>query len=63
MMGWIFLFTFAAVTFAALWRSKMLDRTALEIAVVAILIGLAGYAWQGSPNLPGVQANQNSTAG
>lgn len=56
-MGWLFLFVYAALTFLSLWRSGMVNRTALEIAVVAILIGLAGYAWQGSPNLPEVPAS------
>jgi cytochrome c-type biogenesis protein CcmH len=63
MMGWLFLLSFAALTFGALWKSGLLDRTALEIAVVAILIGLAGYAWQGSPSLLGAPANQNSATG
>lgn len=62
-MGWLFLITFAALAFAALWRSRLLNRTALEIAAVAILVGIAGYAWQGSPTLPGVSATQNSTTG
>jgi cytochrome c-type biogenesis protein CcmH len=61
-MGWLFVIVFAALTFAALMRSRLLNRTALEITVVAILIGLAGYAWQGSPNLPGVSATNNTTA-
>jgi cytochrome c-type biogenesis protein CcmH len=62
-MGWLFLFIFAALNFAGLWRSRLLNRTALEIAAVAILVGLAGYAWQGSPSLPGVSASNNVTAG
>jgi hypothetical protein len=62
-MGWLFMLVFAALTFAGLWRSRLLNRTALEITVVAILVGLAGYAWQGSPDLPGVAATQISTTG
>jgi cytochrome c-type biogenesis protein CcmH len=62
-MGWLFLFVFAGVTFAGLWRSRLLNRTGLEIAAVAILVGLAGYAWQGSPNLSGVSATTISTTG
>jgi cytochrome c-type biogenesis protein CcmH len=62
-MGWLFLLVFAGLTFAGLWRSRLLNRTALEIATVAILVGLAGYAWQGSPNLPGVSATTISTTG
>ncbi len=52
-MGWLYILVFAALTFAALWKSKRLHRTALELTAVAILIGLAGYAWQGSPSLEG----------
>lgn len=62
-MGWFFIFVFAALTFAGLWRSRLLNRTGLEIAVVAILVGLAGYAWQGSPNLSGVSATTISPTG
>lgn len=62
-MGWLFLFVFAGLTFAALWRTKLLDRTALEITAVVILVGLAGYAWQGSPNLRGVSATTISPTG
>jgi cytochrome c-type biogenesis protein CcmH len=61
-MGWLFMVVYAALTFLSLWRSGVVNRTALEIAVVAILIGLASYAWQGSPNLPGVPASIVSLA-
>jgi cytochrome c-type biogenesis protein CcmH len=62
-MGWMFLLVFAALTFAGLWRSRLLNRTGLEIAAVALLVGLAGYAWQGSPNLPGVSSANVATTG
>lgn len=52
-MGWLFAFVLAAATFMALWRSGRCSRLALEIAGAAILIGLAGYAWQGSPDMAG----------
>jgi cytochrome c-type biogenesis protein CcmH len=52
-MGWFFLLLFAGLTGAGLWFSKRLSRTAFELAIVAILVGLAGYAWQGSPSLAG----------
>lgn len=52
-MGWFFPLLFAALIVIAMARFAKAPRAALELAVVAALIGLAGYAWQGSPNLPG----------
>jgi hypothetical protein len=52
-MGWLFPFLLAGLTVAGLWASKRLNRIALEFTAVAILIALAGYAWQGSPDLVG----------
>jgi cytochrome c-type biogenesis protein CcmH len=52
-MGWLFTIIFATSLLAGLKFSGRLSRTALELACVAMLLGLAGYAWQGSPTLPG----------
>lgn len=52
-MGWIFALLLAALSFAALWRSGRCSRLALEMAGAALLVGMAGYAWQGSPDKPG----------
>lgn len=52
-MGWIFAFVLAAATLAALWSTGRLSRSALELIGAALLIGLAGYGWQGSPSMPG----------
>jgi cytochrome c-type biogenesis protein CcmH len=52
-MGWLFPILFSALLLACLKFSGRLSRTALELAVVAALVGLAGYAWQGSPLLAG----------
>jgi hypothetical protein len=62
-MGWLFMLVFAVLTFAGLLRSRMLNRTGLEITAVAMLIGIAGYAWQGSPSLPGVSTATSAAAG
>lgn len=52
-MGWLFALLFAALSVVALWRSGRCSRLALEMAGAVILVGLAGYAWQGSPDMAG----------
>jgi len=52
-MGWVLFLVFAGATGLALWRSRKLDRNALELTGAALLLALAGYAWQGSPTVPG----------
>lgn len=52
-MGWVFLVGLAALIAAGLWRFGRLPRSSLEYLGAALLLGIAGYAWQGSPNLPG----------
>lgn len=52
-MGWIFALVLAGLTMAGLYFSKRCSRQALELAGAAILIALAGYGWQGSPDTAG----------
>ncbi len=52
-MGWLFVIGFAALSFAALWFSGRCSRMALEIGGAVILVGIAGYGWQGSPDMAG----------
>ncbi len=52
-MGWLFAFTFAVITWLALYFSKRCSRLALELSAAVLLIGIAGYGWQGSPDMPG----------
>lgn len=52
-MGWVFVIGFALMVFAVLWRSGRCSRLALEVAAAALLVGIAGYGWQGSPDMPG----------
>jgi len=52
-MGWAIAFAFAALAFAGLALSRRLIRDALVIAGAALLIALAGYGWQGSPDMAG----------
>jgi len=52
-MGWVVMLSFAAMALAALWLSGRCSRMALELAGAALLVAIAGYGWQGSPDLPG----------
>lgn len=53
MTGWIFAIGLGACSFAGLYFSKRCSRLALELAGAAILVALAGYGWQGSPDMAG----------
>lgn len=62
-MGWLVVLALVAVTGGALWKWGRLPRSALEPVAAALLLGLAGYALQGSPAQPGhpVQAMDNKS--
>lgn len=53
MSGWILIVLLAALSLVALWRFARLDRTGLQLVASALLLAMAGYAWQGSPGLAG----------
>jgi tetratricopeptide (TPR) repeat protein len=52
-MSWLVLFAFALMILCALWRFAHVRGFVLELAGAAVFLGVAGYAWQGSPTLPG----------
>ncbi len=52
-MAWISVFLLCGVTFCGLWWSGRFSRTALELLGAALMLAVAGYAWQGTPNQPG----------
>jgi tetratricopeptide (TPR) repeat protein len=52
-MGWLALLLFAMLTLALLWRFAGIRGSTLELLAAALLLGIAGYAWQGMPDLPG----------
>lgn len=60
-MGWIIILGFVALVGAALWKWGHLPRFAFEPIAAALLLGLAGYALQGSPTVAGspVKSAQN----
>ena len=62
-MGWVIMLALAAVAGGALWKWGRLPRSAFEPVAAALLLGLAGYALQGSPTLPDhpVQAPEDTS--
>jgi cytochrome c-type biogenesis protein CcmH len=52
-MGWLLFLAMALVAFASLWRFAKFDPAALQFLGSALLLALAGYAWQGQPRLEG----------
>ena len=52
-MGWIFAISLAGLTMLGLYLSGRCSRLALELGVAMLLAGIAGYGWQGSPDLQG----------
>ena len=53
MIAWLIAITLAGLLLGLLKLSGRVSRQGLEIAVVAVLIALAGYSWQGRPDMPG----------
>lgn len=53
MSGWVILFGLAAVTLGGLVLFARPKRGALELLGAALMLGIAGYAWQGNPALIG----------
>ncbi|MCB2057315.1 MAG: hypothetical protein H6916_02580 [Novosphingobium sp.] len=52
-MGWLIAVGLSGLTFAALYLGGKCSRLALEIVAAAVLLALAGYGWQGSPDMDG----------
>jgi cytochrome c-type biogenesis protein CcmH/NrfG len=61
-MGWIIILLMALAAVAALWRFGRLERGPLQFLLSAILLALAGYAWQGAPDFTGRPKSQASKA-
>jgi cytochrome c-type biogenesis protein CcmH len=51
--GWVIAILMAAVTGIVLWRFARLPRGSGGFIGAALLVALAGYAWQAKPGLPG----------
>lgn len=52
-MGWLVVLALVLLVGAALWKWGKLPRSAFEPVAAALLLGLAGYALQGRPEVPG----------
>lgn len=52
-MGLVSALSMALAVAALLWRLGRIDNTGLQLVGTALFIGLAGYAWQGSPRQTG----------
>lgn len=52
-MGWAIIAFLALLVFGALWKFGRMPRGTMELLGAALFLGLAGYAWQGSPTLAG----------
>ena len=52
-MGWLIILAFVLLVGGALWKWGNLPRSAFEPVAAALLLGLAGYALQGQPSVPG----------
>ncbi|MFC3441194.1 tetratricopeptide repeat protein [Sphingobium rhizovicinum] len=63
MTGWVIAFVLAALAFVAMLFIGRIPRSAREITAAALLLGLAGYAWQGHPGLAGAPRAVAETKG
>ena len=52
-MGWVIVIALTALLLLGLWRWVGKDAGALQFLGAAVLLALAGYAWQGRPSLAG----------
>jgi len=52
-MAWLILLVLALAAFGAIWRFSRLDSAGLQLLAAALLLALAGYAWQGRPGFAG----------
>ena len=63
MTGWFLAFGLAALAFLAMLLLGRIPRSAREISAAALLLGLAGYAWQGNPSLAGAPRSTKPVEG
>ena len=54
MIAWAFALGFSLAALGLLLRFGKMPRAGVELAIAAILVGVAGYVWQGQPSQAGV---------
>jgi cytochrome c-type biogenesis protein CcmH len=59
-MGWLWMVAFAVMTFLGLWKLGRVERQNFKFVIAALIVALAGYALQGSPNRLGVPSISTS---
>jgi hypothetical protein len=52
-MSWIIAAAISLIVLMAFRFKGSFPRSAFELALVAVLVALAGYSWQGRPDMPG----------
>jgi cytochrome c-type biogenesis protein CcmH/NrfG len=52
-MGWLVMILLSALVLLFLWRFAGFGRPGLQLGAAALLVAMAGYAWQGRPSLIG----------
>jgi cytochrome c-type biogenesis protein CcmH/NrfG len=62
-MGWAILIALACAVFGALILFAKLPRKAWEPLAATLVLGMAGYAWQGRPSLPDAPAQVQKAKG
>ena len=52
-MGWLLILLLSALVLLALWKLAGFRQLGLQLTGAALLFAMAGYAWQGRPDVPG----------
>lgn len=63
MTGWVIAAAFAICLMALLVAVGRIPRVSWELTAAALLLGLAGYAWQGNPGLAGAPRSAAASNG
>jgi len=52
-MGWVIAIVLAVLVLLGLYLSRRVNGASLQLCAALVLVALAGYAWQGSPDMAG----------
>lgn len=59
-MIWLYLLLWALIVLVGMWRLGAFSKATLQLLGAALLIAVAGYAWQGRPGLAGAPAAETA---